>query len=223
MGLSSSTSTSTKTNAPTAYASPYINAGGAALQSTYGQTAPVAQNISTTLQGTLPTLASNITAGANTVGAANNYDQYVLGGGLLSGNPYLQKQIDATDNSVANRVNTTFSQAGRTGSGANTYALGSALANNETNLRYSDYTGELANMNAAAANASNLGAAGLNDYLGAGNGAVTIPTSAASGYAGSLGSLFGQYSTQTGTTTSTPSLGDILAKAAQTASLFIPK
>lgn len=214
MGLSSSKTK--QTNEPSAFAKPYISAGANALQSAYGQSQGVAQGISDTLAAQLPGLAQLAFNPSQGLTAATNYNNDVLSGKFLgTGNPYLQAQIDSTNADVTGRVQSQFSSAGRTGSGANTNALGRALALNESNLRYADYGNERQAIVKAAELAPALDAArfnGLGAYLQAANGAVGIPLSAAGQYAGGLGSLLGQYNTQTGTTSQ--GLGSILGSVA---------
>lgn len=111
-----------------------------------------------------------------------------------------------------------YSQAGRTGSGANQFALSKALAANERDLRYTDYSNERGRMSAATTNAPQLDAgqySGLAAYLQAAQAAVGIPQGGASNYAGGLSGLLGQYNTVTGK--ETPSLMQMIGQAAQTA------
>ncbi|WP_267381784.1 MULTISPECIES: hypothetical protein [unclassified Sphingomonas] len=214
MGLSSSSTKSNSTVTPDAQYAPQINAAAGAVQSAYNTAAPVAQGVSTTLQGQLPGLTSNIGAGSASLGAANNYNQYVLGGNLLEGSPYLAQIMANTNQDVRNQVDGTFSAAGRTGSGAQSYALGKALAANDTNLQYTDFNNQLGRMDQAAAQAPALASAGLGSYLTAAQGAVGIPQSAADQFASSTGALTGRYVNTTGTTTQTQSLGAYLAQIA---------
>jgi hypothetical protein len=206
MGLSSSSTT--KTNDPSPYAKGYITQGANALQNSYGQTAPLASNISQNIAGHLGDLSGKAFGTDPGIGAATGYNTDVLNGKYLgSGNPYLQGQIDQTDNSVTDRVNSTFGRAGRTGSGANSYTLGKALSENENNLRYADYSQERARQGQAVGMAPALNSSqytGLGAYLSAADAATGLPQQAASSYAGGLGSLLGQYSTQT--QTQSPSL-----------------
>jgi len=139
-----------------------------------------------------------------------------LGGKYLdAGNPWLQSQINQTNAGVTARVQQQFSQAGRTGSGANQTALGRALAGNESALRFAAYGDERNRMGQAAALAPSLEAGrnnALGAYLQAAEAAVGLPMSAAQRYAGGIGSLMGGYNTTT--STQTPSLGMLLAQAA---------
>jgi hypothetical protein len=212
MGLSSSTTKTT--NEPSAYAKPYISAGANALQGAYGQTAGLASGISQNIAGHLGDLSNKAFGTDPGLGAATGYNTDVLNGKYLgSGNPYLQGQIDQTDNNVTDRVNSAFGRAGRTGSGANSYTLGKALSENENNLRYADYSQERARQEQAVGMAPSLNASqytGLGAYLQAGQSAVGLPQQAASSYAGGISGLLGGYNT--GTQTSTPSLGAILAQ-----------
>lgn len=213
MGLSSSKQTTT--NDPSKFAQPYITAGANALQSAYGETQPLASSISSTIGAQLPGLADKAFNPDPNITAALGYNTDVLDGKYLdAGNPYLQGQINSTNNDITDKINATFGAAGRTGSGGNTYSLGKALAQNENNLRYTDYTNERSRMSTAAGQAPSLAAgqySGLAAYLQAAAAATGLPQEAAGNYASGLGSLLGQYSTKTGT--STPSLLSGLGQA----------
>lgn len=214
MGLSKSKTT--QTNAPSSYAKPYIDAGANALGSAYGQSQGLASGISDTLASQLPGLQEKAFGSNAGLDAATGYNTDVLNGKYLAaGNPYLQGQIDNTNADVQGRVQSQFSAAGRTGSGANVNALGRALAANETGLRYTDYSNERQAMGQAAGLASGLNSAqyaGIPAYLQVAQTAAGLPLSTAQQYSGGLGSLLGGYTTQTGT--SSPSLGMILAQMA---------
>ena len=210
MGLSKSKQT--QTTGPSTYAKPFIDASGAALGGAYAQSQPIASQVSNALAGQLPGLAEDAFTPSAGITAATDYNTGVLGGRFLdAGNPYLAAQIAATNESVGNGVNARFGAAGRTGSGANTYALGKALSQNETGLRYADYGAERDRMASAAALAPTLDGAkynGLGAYLTAAQAAVGIPQQAAGAYAGGVGSLVGGYNTSTGT--SSIGLGQLL-------------
>lgn len=147
----------------------------------------------------IPGLISN--AGAPMLSKGTGYINSVLGGKYLTGNPYIDKMIASTANDVGNRVNSTFSMAGRSASGANQGVLAESLANAENALRYQGYSDERQLQNNAAAM--------LPGYQQAKTSA-SQPALAAIQLAGQLpyygsqslsgvGSLFGGYGTQTGT------------------------
>jgi hypothetical protein len=212
MGLSKSKTKTT--NDPSAFAKPYITSGAGALQDAYGQTSGLASSISQNLAGQLGGLSDKAFGTDPALQSATNYNQSVTDGTYLdAGNPYLQGQIDQTNNDITDKVNSAFGSAGRTGSGANTYSLGKSLSENENNLRYTDYNNERARMSTAAGQAPSLNAAqynGLGAYLTAAQSAVGIPQQAAGTYASGLAGLLGNYNTST--QTSSPSLGAILAQ-----------
>ncbi|MDP1026280.1 hypothetical protein Q5H91_03575 [Sphingomonas sp. KR1UV-12] len=213
MGLSSSKTK--QTSDPSKFAKPYISSAAGALQDAYAAAQPTISAVSGTLGAQLPSFAAKAFGPNAQLDAATDYNTSVLGGKFLDeGNPYLQAQIDATNSGVRDRVAAQFSAAGRTGSGANQYALGKALSENETGLRYTDYSNERARMGQAASLAPSLDAAkyqGLGAYLQLANGAIGLPQQSAQAYAGGLGSLLGQYQTRTGTYT--PSVMDSIGKA----------
>lgn len=217
MGLSSSKTKTT--NAPSTFSQPYVTAGANALGSAYGQSSGIASSVSDTISAQLPGLAEKAFTPDAGITAATDYNNNVLGGKYLDqGNPYLEAQIAATNGGVRDRVSAQFSAAGRTGSGANQYALGKALSENETGLRYTDYSNERSRMGASAGLAPSLAAgqySGLAAYLQASQAAAGLPLDTASQYASGVGGLVGQYGTQTGKTS--PGLGLILAQAAASA------
>lgn len=217
IGLSSSKTK--QTNAPSAYAKPYITQGATALQGAYQQVQPLATSISNTLGAQLPSLADKAFTPSEGLTAATDYNTDVLGGKYLdAGNPYLQSQIDTTNADVRAQIAAAFSKAGRTGSGANVNALSRGLAANESNLRYTDYSNERQRMGQAASLAPSLDAAqyqGLGAYISAAQAAVGLPQNAASAYAGGVGGLLGGYNTST--TTQSPSLGLMLSQIASNA------
>lgn len=147
----------------------------------------------------IPGLVGN--ASAPMLGKGTSYINSVLGGKYLTGNPYIDKMIAATANDVGNRVNSTFSTAGRTGSYNNVEGLAEGLGNAENSLRYQGYSDER--------NLQNNAAAMLPGYQQAKTSA-SQPALAAIQLAGQLpyygsqslsgiGSLYGGYGTQTGT------------------------
>ena len=133
---------------------------------------------------------------------AFNYTSDVLSGKYLGqGNPYLQGMVNQTDQSVGNKVNSTFGAAGRTGGGANQQILTKELANAENTLRYNDYANERAAMTQAAGMLPSLQAsqfAGYQPLLGATQLAGQLPYYGTQALGG-IGSLYGGYGTQTGT------------------------
>jgi hypothetical protein len=124
----------------------------------------------------------------------------VLSGKYLGqGNPYTQGMIDQTDQRVGNKVNSTFSMAGRTGGGANQYNLTKGLADAENGLRYQDYSNERNAMTQAAGmlpgyNASRF--AGYSPLIGATQLAGQLPYYGTQAL-GNLGGMVSGFGTQT--------------------------
>lgn len=196
------------TTGPSKQALPYIKSATDAVTGAYNSNAGNIANITSTLQNNLPTVLGQ-TLNNPTLGAANSYDQDVLSGKYLTGNPYLDAQIKATNEDVTNTVNGAIGTRGLTGGSAQAAILAKQLANNETNLRYTDYTNERNNMNTAAGNAASLSGANDNNiqallaYL---TGQAGIPASAADDYANNIAKLWGGSQT----TTQSQSLGSTL-------------
>lgn len=212
MGLSSSSSTST--SGPSAQALPYLTAGSGALQSAYNASQPNAQAITSGLGSAF----SNLLASSQnnpTTAAANTYDQGLLGGSYTP-SPYLNGQIADTNNTVGNAVNSEFSMAGQDGSSRQQGEVARQLATADNNLKSTDYQAWLQRQQAAATNATQLGALGNNtaSTLGSlGVQATTQPMLGANMYASGLGSLWGN--SQTTTQTQSPSFGSILGSLLQ--------
>ena len=119
-----------------------------ALTDTYKANAPRLGEISDSLFDAYKTYSSDM--GSDLEGA-RSYMGDVLGGKYLTeGNPYLQGMIDQTNDSVTDRINALFSQAGQTGSSRQIGELGKQLAEAENRLRYQSYGDEMDRMGQAA-------------------------------------------------------------------------
>ena len=193
--------TSKQSSGPSKTSLPYLKAGSTAITDAYtGNQANVA-NITGLLNSNIPSVLGQ-TLNNPALGAASSYDQDVLGGKYLTGNPFLQQQIDATNSDVANKVNGAIGTRGLTGGSAQTQILADSLAKNETGLRYQDYTNERANMNTAAGNATSVagaGNSGIQSLLAYLSGTAELPGQIAGQYAQGLGSLWGNSTTQKST------------------------
>lgn len=125
----------------------------------------------------------------------------VLGGKFLGqNNPYTQGMIDQTANNVGNRINSTFSMAGRTGGGNNVTDLARGLGQAENQLRYTDYANERGAMGNAAGMLPGLTSAqyaGYTPYFAGTQLAGQLPYYGAQALSG-VGGLYGGYGTQTG-------------------------
>jgi hypothetical protein len=208
MGKSSKSKT---TNEPSAYAKGYITPAANSLGSAYNANSGHIQSGADAIWSKLPGMMdSAFTPGATSV-AANENAQKVLGGDYLNGNQYLDGMINSTANDVSDRVNSTYSMAGRTGGTQHTQALGRELSTAENNLRYGNYAQERQNQMAALGLAPQLEAskyAGMAPTLAAYQAASGTPISAAQGYAGTVGSMMSPYGTQT--TTQKQGFGNVL-------------
>lgn len=185
------------------------------VNSAYQMQAPKISGISDQLGGLVPDLMKQYQNGQPNVAAAQGYNADVLNGKYLdAGNPYLQQQIDATGADVRNGLSASLGTRGLTGGSAFGDIITRNLANNATNLRYTDYSNERSRMDNAAAQAPGLAAAGylpisaIQSILQS----QTAPLQAAQGQASSIGGLLGAYTNTTQKTS--PSLGAIIAQIA---------
>lgn len=161
------------------------------------------------IRGQLPALQSMAFGPNPSIQAGQDYAQDVLGGKYLdAGNPYLSGMIHDTDQSVGNQVNSTFSMAGRTGSGNHEYRLGRSLADSENNLRYANYDAERNRMAGAASQIPGLTQAqyaGFQPWLAATQMAGQLPYAGV----GALSPIIG-LAQGSGTTTQSQGLGSSL-------------
>lgn len=206
MGLSSSKTTT----GPSKAALPHLNSATSAVQGAYNSNQGNLDDISGSLSDAFKKYSS--TMGSSLTGAQSRVDD-VLGGKYLTGNPELESVIDTTNASVADQVNALFSRAGQSGSSRQIGELGKRLSENESGLRYKNYSDEQARMDAAVAQALGLNSAGNENaatLANLGTTAATTPYIGASFLADSMGGLWGNSTT----TKSSPSLGQMLIGAA---------
>lgn len=209
MGLSSST---TKTSTKPVYSAQMEGAANN-VSSAYNAAAPGIANSAAQIGGMIPGMIAKYGNDPN-VTAARTYDQGVLGGQYLNGSPQLDAIVGQTNNDTRNGAEASLGARGLTGGSDYTGIISRALAQNETNLRYSDYNNQLTRMDGAAGRAGSYGAADagqLGQIIAAAQ-AQQAPIQAAAGQASSIGGLLGQYTN--GTQTSTPSIGMLIAQMA---------
>lgn len=210
MGLSGGSKTTTTTSvAPEA--KPYLTGASSALQGAYDRNQGNTQAITDSLMGAFNAYSSNL--GQNLSGVRD------FATGIMSAdpasNPYLDDIVNTTNASVADRINALFSKAGQTGSSRQIGELGARLAENESNLRYSDYNTQRdrqmlgAQLLMGLNDADNANAATLAQL---GSSAASIPWIDANNLAAGLGSLWGGQ-TQTTQKTSGGGLGGLLGTA----------
>lgn len=213
---------STSTTNISKQALPYLQQASNAATGTYQSNAGNVSNITGLLNQNIPTVLGQ-TLNNPTLAAASGYDQDVLGGKYLTGNPFLQQQIDATNQDVTNGVNTGIGTRGLTGGSAQAQLLARELAKNETNLRYTDYTNERNNMNTAAGNAATVAGAqnqGIGSLLAYLTGTAELPGTVANQYADTLGGLWGNKTSTTQTPSTASSVQSGIGTALSIASLF---
>lgn len=164
------------------------------------------------LNSFLPGIAEQYAAGDPNVKAASGYNLDVLNGKYLNNNPTLQGMVDMTNNSVRNGVTASLGTRGLTGGSAHSDIVSRALADNETKLRYGDYTAERGRMDSAAAMAPALSSAqyiplSIMEQIAR---AQQMPVQSAAGAGSAVGGLLGQY--VNGTQTQSGSIGGLIAQ-----------
>jgi len=208
------------TSKPWSAAQPYLLGGAQSLQDTYNQNQPALQANAGRINEALPGLASRAFGNNPLVQAGQGYATDVLGGKYLSGNPFLQSMIQQTGDSVSDRVNSLFGQAGRTGGTQHVDSLVSELADAENRLRYTDYGSERDRMTQAAGLTPSLVQseyAGIMPFLSASQVGSEIPYIGSQNLASGYGSLFSGTGTQTQKKPFGQSLLDLAAAGAMTA------
>ena len=210
MGLSSSKQKST--NKPV-YDSQITGAANN-ISATNAAQQPKITGITDQLGGLVPSLIDTYQNGDSNVNAAKGYNADVLSGKYLNSNPYLQSVIDASNADVRNGVTASLGTRGLTGGSAMADIVSRNLANNEDQLRYTDYNNQLGRMDTAAGQAPGLAAAGYLPISAIESIAQDqqLPVQTATGAGAGIGGLLGQYQNQT--TKSSPSLGMLLASIA---------
>lgn len=156
MGSSSkgSSGSTTTTSEPWSEQKPYLseiyqqaqdlyNSGGMAPDYYSGDTVAAQSGYTT---DAIAAQAARAQAGSGTVDAANSYIQNLLGGDLLTSNPfsssnneYLDSQVSRAISQSLSGVNSTYSGAGRYGSGAQAAAANDAAGNIATEMYSSNY------------------------------------------------------------------------------------
>lgn len=219
MGLSGSSSTTT--NKPI-YGQQLTDAAGR-VTSAYDHNLPNIDAGSQSLFNLMPSLQGQYLNGNPATNSAENWVTQTLGSD--SGhNPFLDQQIANTNNDVANTTNAKLGTRGLTGGTVMQDILSRNLANNETGLRYQDYTTQQQLKAQAAGMAPALSAArtvSISPLLQTYQAAAGVPLDAANGQAQTIGGLLGQYQTTT-QKTSNPGgfLGSLLSAGATLGASF---
>lgn len=207
MGISSGSSKVTP-----GYGKPYIDSAAAASKAAYNANSGNIQNVTNQITGLVPSLLDRARNGTPGLDAAENYITGTLGRDPQQ-NPFLNQMIDQTGDSVRNKTMAGLGTRGLTGGTVAMDILSRNLANNETGLRYQDYSAEMARRAQAASMASGVSYAqtGLYDPAFNAAGAAMMPIQAANANAAGIGGLLGQY---TNTKSTTPWGGALLSGAA---------
>lgn len=175
------------------WAKPYATAAAGQVAGVYNQNQPGVQSLTNQVQGLMPGLVNQFNMGSPNVHNAQGYNNDVLNGKYLNGNPYLQGMLNQTNRDVTNTVDSQFAQAGRYGSGAFTDVLSRNLSEADNNARLADYSQQQTRMDNAAQMAPALAQAdyqGLPEILQTGAAGAAIPFAGTSAYANALGALF---------------------------------
>lgn len=203
-----------KTSTKPVYA-PQIEGAANNVNSAYAQAQPGITSTANALGSAVPGLMEKYNTGDPGVKSAMAYNQDVTSGKYLdAGNPYLQDQIDQTNAGVRNGFAASLGTRGLTGGSAFSDIISSNLAKNENNLRYTDYTNERNRMDGAASAAAGISAGQYQplSIIQSILDSQQVPIKSAAGAASSIGGLLGSYTNST--TTSKPSIAQLLAQAA---------
>ncbi|ODU22781.1 MAG: hypothetical protein ABS87_01025 [Sphingomonas sp. SCN 67-18] len=198
---------------PSKFSQPYISSAANTVQNTFNANQGAISDIASTIQGGIPGLADKAFGDNPLVAAAKSYNQDVLSGKYLSGNPLLEEMISKTAGDVTNRVNGAIGMRGRTGGDAHSSILGRELASAENSLRYSDYDAERARMAGASSAVPGLESAeyaGIAPLLAAAQAGAEIPFTGSNNLASAIAALMGNSTS----TTSKQGLGAALMQAA---------
>lgn len=215
MGLSKSKTTTT--SGPSEFAKPYITAGANAASDAFNANKGPLADIASTVQGTIPNLASRLNAGSG-LDQAKGYVSNLLSQNPQS-NPFLQQMLDKTAGDVTDRVQSSIGTRGLTGGSAHEQILARELANSENALRYQDYTTQQGRQDSAVGMAQGL--AGADSSINNGNLAALLqaaqsgsdlPFSASDHYTQQIAQLLGNSTTTT--QKQSGGLGQMLLQAA---------
>jgi len=193
------------------WANPYAVQGVKEIMDVYGANKDNLAAQSAGANDLLDKFKGSLNASTNVANKGRGYTSDVLSGKYLTGNPYVDQIIQATNRDVTDNVNSQFSQAGRYGSGAYTGVLTDKLAQNENALRYSNYSDEMSRMDNAASEASKQEAQAAALAMGQQELAAKIPYMGTQELAQALSALFnGGQSTGTSTSTQSSGIGGVL-------------
>lgn len=170
--------------------------GGAAnnIANAYNQSQPAVNTLSNNLGKVSSDLFAGLGGGNNAVLNANSFINSQLTGDLQD-NPYLQQQIDLTNESVRNQAQAALGRRGLTGGSDYSNLITRALAQNESGLRYQDYNNAMQRRFQAAG----LAPQGLQTAAALGTQGALLPSQLAAIQGAGIGGLLGQYQDVRGT------------------------
>jgi hypothetical protein len=199
--VSKKTSKTTSTSAPPTWAVPLIQGGANDLLNTYQSNQPQLQNIESGITGsTIPGIQAQMGQQSQQLQPGYNYINSTLSPGFLqNGQSQAQALANFAGQQAGNQINSSFSAAGRTGSGNNITDVSRGVTQAELapllqNLQYNEGVQQQAAGMLPGYTTSQF--AGYNPLLGAQQLAGQLPYYGSSTI-GQMGSLFGNYGTQT--------------------------
>jgi hypothetical protein len=205
----------TQTNRP--IYSQEITGAAQGITNAYNASQPAINQLTSNLGAVSNEALQGMTGANNPLLNANTFVNEQLTGDLQN-NPYLQQQIDMTNESVRNQAQAALGRRGLTGGSDYSNLIARALAQNETGLRYTDYNNALnRRFQAAGMAGQNLGQAAQLGQAGA-----MLPLQAAALQGAGVGGLLGQYQDVRGTQTQSGGLlGNLLQIGGQLGSAAI--
>lgn len=193
MGLSGGGSSKSYSGSGQKWATPIAKQAAADTTSVFNSAQPGLQNITNSVQGTIPSILAKYQAGNPALNTATSWDVNLLNRDPFAGSPQLDNLVNSTDAHVGDQVNANFGSRGAFGGTAHTTALARALADNETGLRYQDAQNIIGQQGAASANAPQKAAAdylGISPYLAAAQTGAALPYTGINAQATDLNNLF---------------------------------
>jgi len=189
------------------------------ITNAYNASQPAVNQLTGNLGAASNELFAGMQGDQNTLLNANSFINSQLTGDLQN-NPYLQDQIDMTNESVRNQAQAALGRRGLTGGSDYTNLITRALAQNESGLRFQDYNNALNRRFQAAGMAPQ----GLQTAAGLGAQGAMLPSQLAAMQGAGIGGLLGQYQNVKGTQTQSGGLLEsILGAGAQLGSAAIMK
>lgn len=190
-GARDKSSSSSVSGSAQAWAQPFARGGAEQINQVFNANQPRVQALADlTTQGVVPATAMKFAGSLGNVGRSNAFTGDVLSGKFMNGNPHLDSMSERIKRSVADRVNSQFSMAGRYGSDAHGEGLGRGLADAELGMRYQNYADEMNRMAQQAAAAQGTSAQDFQQLMGGIGAGAELPFVGSNNLANSLGALF---------------------------------